>query len=235
MSSISDRRATITNLLDLTDPEDALTAYYALNYPKEKTTIHLTWEQGELVGFLAICWTAVELFTPLVVLRSSSTNATLKLLRQHLTPGREYFFAVGEWDVQPLQATCRTWEEDHERIHTLDPSDFAPHNHSLLRRRDREDGRLRFEIVLGGKVVSHAGTNWESPYFGELGVVTDEAYRRRGLGKAVVSACTESLLSKGIAPLYMADENNLPSRRLCEALGYRFHGHREFACRGMLR
>jgi RimJ/RimL family protein N-acetyltransferase len=230
-----DKQAAITSLLDVADPEDALTAYYALYHSNEKATLHLIWEQDEPVGFLAICQSAVELFTPLVVLRSRSADATLELLRRYLSPGQEYFFAIGEWDVPPLRMACRTWEEDHERINTLDPAHFVPHHHPSLRRRDRAGGRLRFEVVLQGRVVSYAGTNWESPYFGEIGVVTEKAHRRRGLGKAVVSACTEALLSQGIAPLYMTSDDNLPSRRLCQALGYRFHGHREFACRGMLR
>ena len=231
----SDKRATIASLLDLTSPEDALTAYYALFYPGEKETGLLMWDQDELAGFLVICQTAVALFTPLVVLRSRSADATLDLLREHLRPGQEYFFAVGEWDAGPLRMACRTWEEDHERIYTLDPPDLVPHHYPSLCRSDRTDGRLRFQIVIGGEVVSYAGTNWESHYFAEIGVVTDGAHRRQGLGKAVVSACTEVLLERGIAPLYMMDEDNLPSRRLCEALGYRFRGHREYACRGMLR
>jgi len=235
MSLSPHERAAITSLLDLTDPEDALTTHYALYDASEVSTLRLMWEQDELAGFLVTCQTAVELFTPLVVLHSRSADVTLSLLREYLSPGQEYFFAVAEQDVPPLRRACRTWEQDHERIYTLDSAEFVPHHHPSLRRSDRADGRLRFEIVLAGKVVSYAGTNWESPYFGEIGVMTERAYRRRGLGKAVVSACTEALLSRGIAPLYMTSEDNLPSCRLCEALGYRFRGHREFACRGMLR
>ena len=235
MALVLDERAAMASLLDLTDPGDALTAYYALYYPAEKATMHLVWEQGELAGFLVICETAAGLFTPLVVLRSRSADVTLQMLRNHLRPGQEYFLAIEELDLPSLRRACRTWEEGHERIYTLDPVHFVRHNHRSLRRRDRVDGRLRFEIVLGDRVISYAGTNWESPYFGEIGVMTELAYRRRGLGKAVVSACTETLLQCGIVPLYIADEDNLPSRRLCEALGYCYHGHREFACRGMLR
>jgi len=229
------QRLAITELLDLTDPEDALTAYYALYCPGKKATVHLVWERDEPIGFLVICQTAYELFTPLVVLRSRSAEVTMNLLREYLAPAREYFFAVGEGDAPPLQMVCRTWEQEHERIYTLDPTHFVPHHHPSIRRRDQEDGRLSFEILLGDQVVSRAGTNWESPYFGEIGVMTEAPYRGQGLGKAMVSACTEALLGRGIAPLYITDEDNLASCRLCEALGYRFHGHREFACRGMLR
>jgi RimJ/RimL family protein N-acetyltransferase len=235
MALVLDKRAALTSLLDLADPGDALTAYYAIYYPAEKATLHLIWEQNELAGFLVICQTAAGLFTPLVVLRSRSADVTLRLLRNHLSPGQEYFYAIDELDLPALRTACRTWEEGHERIYTLNPVHFVPHNHPSLRRRDQADDRLRFEIVLDGKVMSYAGTNWESPYFGEIGVMTEVAYRRRGLGKAAVSACTEALLERGIAPLYIADEDNLPSCRLCEALGYRYDGQREFACRGMLR
>jgi RimJ/RimL family protein N-acetyltransferase len=235
MASTMERRAHIRSMLDLTDAADALTVYYGLYYPAEKATIHLLREQEEVAGFLVICRTAVTLFAPLVVMRSRSADTTLRLLREFLCPGQEYFFAIEELDLDPLRTTCRTWEESHERIYTVDPAQFVPHEHPCLRRRDRSDGRMRFEVVLEGQPASYAGTNWESPYFGEIGVVTDSAHRRRGLGKAVVSACTDVLLARGIAPLYMADEENVASRRLCEALGYRDQGHREFACRGMLR
>jgi len=235
MSPTSDERAAIASLLDLSDPEDALTVYYALYHPRERTTVHLVWKQDEPVGFLAICRSTAGLFTPLVVLRSRSAEVTQELLRKSLRPGQEHFFAIAEKDVPALRKACQTWEEEHERIYTLDPADFVLHRHPSLRRRDRRDGRLRFEIVLEGEVVSYAATNWESPYFGEIGVMTQEAYRGQGLGKAVVSACTEALLRRDLSPLYVVAEDNLPSRRLCEALGYRFRGHREFACRGMLR
>ncbi|MEA3344718.1 MAG: GNAT family N-acetyltransferase [Chloroflexota bacterium] len=228
-------RAAIAELLDPTDPQDALTAYYALNYPRDRATVHLVREGNGPLGFLVICQTSAELFTPLAVLRSRSADVTEKLLGRYLAPGREYFFAVRERDAGPLRRACRTWGETHERIYTLDPAEFVPHDHPSLRRRDREDGRVRFEVVLGDEVVSRAQTNWESSYFAEIGVETEERYRGRGLGKAVVSGCTEALLEWGIAPLYITDEDNLPSRHLCQALGYRFRGHREFACRGTLR
>jgi RimJ/RimL family protein N-acetyltransferase len=234
MVAVLKEREAILSLLDPKDPEDALTLYYALYYPSERVTLHVAREQDEPVGFLTICQAAVELWTPLVVLRTESADVTYKLLHESLRPGREYFFAIAEWDVPPLERACRIWEDDHERIYTLNPDDFVPHHHPALRRNDREDGRIRFEIVLGGRVVSRAGTNWESPYFGEIGVVTDEPYRGQGLAKAVVSACTEALFERGIAPLYMASEDNLASRHVCETLGYCFHGQREFACRGAL-
>jgi RimJ/RimL family protein N-acetyltransferase len=220
-------------LLDPTDPEDALTLYYALHYPTDRVTVHVLSEQDQPVGFLAVCQAAVELWTPLVVMRTVSADVSYRLLHECLSPGREYVFAIAEWDVPPLERACRIWDRDHERIYTLRPADFEPVRHPALRRNDRLDGRVRFEIVLDGHVVSRAGTNWESPNFAEIGVMTDEAYRGRGLAKAVVSACTDILLERDIAPLYIASEENAASRQVCESLGYTFHGQREFACRGV--
>jgi predicted GNAT family acetyltransferase len=98
----------------------------------------------------------------------------------------------------------------------------------------RTDQLPRFEIRDGEEVIAAAGTNWRSPYFAEVGVWTRAGFQGRGLAKAVVSACTAELLQEGIRPLYIVAEGNAASIRVCEALGYRFSGDKEFSCRGRL-
>ncbi|MFQ5813015.1 MAG: GNAT family N-acetyltransferase [Anaerolineae bacterium] len=221
-----EQRRFIAHLLSPTSPEDALTAYYALYH---KRTQLFTRGQELVVGFLAICQTAHDLFTPLVVMRADSDDVLSALLSNHLDEGREYLFAVKEQRASVLKRCLITWDEHYNLIYTVDQESFRPDFHHPI---EKEDRFPRFEIRDGEKVIAAAGPNWRSPYFAEVGVWTQEGRRGRGLAKSVVSACTSELLKEGIKPLYIVAEGNAASIRVCEALGYRFSGYREFSCQG---
>ena len=229
----------IAPLLLLTSPEDALTAYYALYHNRTQLLTH---GQEVADGFLAVCQTAHDLFTPLVVMRADSDDVLSALLSDHLDEGWEYLFAVKEQMASALKACLITWDEHYNLIYTVDQGSFRPGSRHLVEKvvpvlsspEVNEDRFPRFGIRDGEKVIAAAGTNWCSPHFAEVGVWTQEGYRGRGLAKAVVSACTSELLEEGIRPLYIVAESNAASIRVCEALGYRFTGYREFSCQGRL-
>jgi GNAT superfamily N-acetyltransferase len=235
-----EQRCFIAHLLSLTAVEDALTAYYALYHNRTQLFAH-----GQQVadGFLAICQTAHDLFTPLVVMRGDSDDVLSFLLSNHLDKRREYLFAVKEQRATVLKRCLITWDEHYNLIYTVDEASFRPSFRHPVEKvvpvlssaEVEEDCFPRFEIRDGKKVIATAGVNWCSPYFAEVGVWTHEGYRGRGLAKAVVSACTSELLKEGIKPLYIVAEGNAASIRVCEALGYRFSGYREFSCQGRLR
>jgi len=221
-----EQRRFIAHLLSPTSPEDALTAYYALYHKRTQLFTH---GQEFVVGFLAVCQTAHDLFTPLVVMRADSDDVLSALLSNHLDEGREYLFAVKEQRASVLKRCLITWDEHYNLIYTVDQESFRPDFHHPI---GKEDRFPRFEIRDGEKVIAAAGTNWRSPYFAEVGVWTQEGRRGRGLAKSVVSACTSELLKEGIKPLYIVAEGNAASIRVCEALGYRFSGYKEFSCQG---
>jgi RimJ/RimL family protein N-acetyltransferase len=218
-------------LLSLTSPEDALTAYYALYHKRTQLFTH---GQEIVVGFLAICQTAHDLFTPLVVMRADSDDVLSALLFDHLDEGREYLFAVKEQRASVLKRCLITWDEHYNLIYTIDGESFRPDFRHPVEKVVKKDRSSRFEIGDGEKVIAAAGTNWCSPYFAEVGVCTHEGYRGQGLAKAAVSACTSELLKEGIKPLYIVAESNVASIRVCEALGYSFSGYKEFSCQGRL-
>jgi L-amino acid N-acyltransferase YncA len=226
-----EQRRSIAHLLSPTSPEDALTAYYALYHNRTQLFTH---GQEVVVGFLAICQTAHDLFTPLVVMRADSDDVLSTLLSNHLDEGREYLFAVKEQMASVLKGCLITWDECYNLIYTVDQASFRPDFRRLVEKVVRGDCFPRFEIRDGEKVIATAGANWCSPYFAEVGVWTQEGHRGRGLAKAAVSACTSELLQEGIKPLYIVSEDNVASIRVCEALGYRFTGYREFSCQGRL-
>jgi RimJ/RimL family protein N-acetyltransferase len=222
------QRRSIAHLLSPTSPEDALTAYYALYHKRTQLFTH-----GQEVpdGFLAICQTAHGLFTPLVVMRADSDDVLSALLSDHLDESWEYLFAAKEQMALVLKRCLTTWDERYSLIYTVGQASFRPYFRHPVEKGDRS---YRFEIKDGENVMAVASTNWRSPYFAEVGVWTQEGCRGRGLARAVVSACTSELLEEGITPLYIVAEGNAASIRVCEALGYRFSGYREFSCQGRL-
>jgi GNAT superfamily N-acetyltransferase len=224
------QRHSIAHLLSPTSPEDALTVYYALYHNRTQIFTH---GQEVADGFLAICQTRHDLFTPLVVMRASSDDVLSTLLSSHLDERREYLFVVKEQIASALRRCLITWDENYNLIYAVDKASFRP-EFSPLVEKIVKDRFPRFEIK-GEQAIATAGINWRSPYFAEIGVWTHEGYRGRGLAKAVVSACTAELLKEGIQPLYIVAEGNIASIRVCEALGYRFTGYREFSCKGRLR
>jgi L-amino acid N-acyltransferase YncA len=227
-----EQQCLITHLLSPTSAEDALTAYYALYHKRTQLFTH---GQEVVVGFLAICQTAHALFTPLVVMRADSDDVLSALLSHHLAEGREYLFAVKERMASVLKRCLITWDERYNLIYTVDQVSFRPNSRHPVEKVIKADGFPCFEIRDGEKVIAAAGTNWRSPYFAEVGVWTQEGFRGRGLAKSVASACTSELLKEGIKPLYIVAEDNSASIRVCEALGYRFSGYKEFSCQGRLR
>jgi RimJ/RimL family protein N-acetyltransferase len=230
MTANDEQRRSIVHLLSPTAAEDALTAYYALYHERAQL---FTQGQEIIVGFLAICQTGDDLFTPLVVMRAYSNDVLSTLLYSRLDQGREYLFAVKEQMASVLRRCLITWDEHYNLIYTVDEKSFRPDSRHLAE--VREGRFLRFEIRDGEDAIAAAGPNWRSPYFAEVGVWTREGYRGRGLARAVVSACTSELLKEGIKPLYIVAEGNTASIRVCEALGYHFTGYREFSCKGRLR
>jgi GNAT superfamily N-acetyltransferase len=54
----------------------------------------------------------------------------------------------------------------------------------------------------------------------DLSIDTLDAYRRRGIGRAVVSAHIDELVAAGISPVWGAVESNAASLRLAESLGF---------------
>jgi len=167
-------------------------------------------------------------------MRADSDDVLSTLLSNHLDEGREHLFAAREQRASVLKRCLITWDERYNLIYTVDQASFQPDSRHFVKKVAREDGFSRFEIRDGEDVIATAGTNWRSPYFAEVGVCTQEGFWGHGLAEAVVSACTVELLKEGIKPLYIVAEGNTASIRVCEALGYRFTGYREFSCRGRL-
>lgn len=71
--------------------------------------------------------------------------------------------------------------------------------------------------------ISTAYTMSNSIHAWEIAVWTRREYRRRGYGKAVVSAAVEATFASGKLSLYSTSWENIASRRLAESLGYKLY------------
>jgi GNAT superfamily N-acetyltransferase len=96
-----------------------------------------------------------------------------------------------------------------------------------------------FAAFVDGRIAARCLTTWGDQgidrAFGTVwSVFTEPRHRGRGLGRAVVSAATGTILATGRAARYFADWDNPASRRLCTALGYR-HNHDVYGYTGRRR
>jgi RimJ/RimL family protein N-acetyltransferase len=55
----------------------------------------------------------------------------------------------------------------------------------------------------------------------DIGVLTHPAFRRRGLGRAVVAAICRWCGTRAVLPLYRCDAENAGSRGVAQAVGFR--------------
>ncbi len=84
---------------------------------------------------------------------------------------------------------------------------------------------FKYAIVENEKVVAEATVRRNLQVLGgrtcALGVYVRPTHRRKGYGKAVVSAATKELLGMGQLVLWHTQVANLASLGLCESLGYK--------------
>lgn len=223
--------------LSLSDPKDALAAYYALYHEPRRTQLWLHRRGSEVEGLVAVCQTGQRLFQPTVVLRAPDMVMGVELLRQALVPGRPYYLITIPQLAPSIETVVDLQRPEHNRVYVLDVTRFKPIINVLVRPDHAPDGSRRFVVRSGSQmeVVAVSGINWRSPHFAEVFVYTEAAARGRGWGKSVLSACTGYLMREGVRPLYIVEEDNQPSIWLAESLGYVDDGAREFAGEGVCR
>ena len=227
-------REAIKPLLSLSDPGDALTAYYALHHPPALTQLHVHRGEGHAVdGFLAACTTGADLFRPLVVMRADTDSVLESLLRQGLVARRPYHFVVPLRYAPTLEREVQLSEQRIGVTLALDARRFEPVVNVLVVPVEGASGGLRFEIRSQGRVMAASGTNWRSPRFAEIYVYVQPEARGRGWGRSVASALMAALLAEGVQPLYVVQEGDQLSSRLAASLGYEDTGAREFIASGV--
>jgi GNAT superfamily N-acetyltransferase len=81
--------------------------------------------------------------------------------------------------------------------------------------------RVAVFATVTGNIAGIATACADCDTMWQIGVDTLPEYRNRGIAKAMVSLLTAYVLDKGIIPYYSTVENNLESRAVAAALGYK--------------
>jgi RimJ/RimL family protein N-acetyltransferase len=83
----------------------------------------------------------------------------------------------------------------------------------------REEGR-QFAVIEDGEVAAEASISDIDWGGGNLAVWTGKKHRRRGFGAAVTARATRWCFENDVVPIYWVHEENRPSVRLAESLGF---------------
>ncbi|MFL7790618.1 MAG: hypothetical protein AB8I69_00640 [Anaerolineae bacterium] len=223
-------------LLHLSDPMDALYAYYALYHDPGRTSLFVHEDaEGHTDGFAAVCQTGQRLFQPTVALRAKNEHAALAVLRQALIPGRPYsvITTLDLMDVVAEVVDVKQAEINH--LYQLELIRFQPIINVLVVTEEGVGGLPRFVIRSQDVIAAEAGLNWASPHFAEVFVQTAPEARERGWGRSVLAACTMWAVHSARRPLYVVNEANAPSIALAGSVGYVDTGVREFVGEGVCK
>lgn len=179
-------------------------------------------------------------YTLPVLLLGHAGSVVISVERALLARVREVASAAGETlDPEAAGELLRPAEERHPQGKALsgyalycEPGEFTPrldHPTDELKPSDSQWDDMRYHFdgpvfvarAEGGDVTSWAGIKCKDEHVWEIAVVTEEAYRRRGLARVVVSAATRYILEHGAVPLYVHPSSNEVSGRVARGLGYR--------------
>ncbi|MBX3061448.1 MAG: GNAT family N-acetyltransferase [Anaerolineae bacterium] len=227
MLTLSEARDALHKSIDVTNPTEAPTAYYALYHDSKRSVLHVrTDAQGHAVGFVGRFQTGIDLFRPLVCMRCWQPDLAADLLSEALVPGRPYLLFSNVNQLPMVGGSMQVSNERILQIFALDSSRFKSVMNVLVVHKVSENGLPRVEINSNG-LTAMAGLNWQSPGFAEIYVHADPEVRQRGWGAAVVASICDRVLASGRVPLYLVEPSNEASVRLAKGLGFVDTGARQ--------
>ncbi len=232
--SIDQARRAIRYLLDSRNPGDALGAYYAYHHDNNRTHLATipTDSSQSAEGYIATSRTGIDLFRPLLTMRLPIHNleASAQLLRQALPPANEAFVICPITYDPIVRAIYEVRTEQTLAIYMMDKAKLQAEINVLVTREDKNQlPRFVIKQMVEGhrEAVAAAGLNWQSPHFAEIAVRTHANYRRRGLGRSVVTALAQHIFNHGRTPLYAVALDNQPSIDLARRVGFHDTGYRQ--------
>jgi RimJ/RimL family protein N-acetyltransferase len=250
--NLAERRRAIRHLLNERQAGDAMAAYYAFHHPDSKTRLVTSPAAASRAsGYVCLSRTGIDLFRPLVTLRLPQAEqapeidlaAAADLIYQAIPPGTDLFLSSPAAYRPLVTALLAIDQEEALMIFSLSPARFQPIINVLVTRTAAANDFPRFIIRQTtpdgepgqGEILASASTNWQSPYFAEISVRTQQAYRQQGLGRSVVAALAQEILHSGRTPIYMVADHNQASIRLAESVGFVDTGRREIMVQATLK
>ncbi len=220
------QRLAIRHLINEQEPADALADYYAYYHPDQRTQLIIQPPGAKrAAGYVGISRTAVDLFRPFVTMRLPMDDhaACWDLIAASLPPETP-LLVYAPADYEPLlSAFFQIDTLDRLQVLVLDRGRYEPIINVLVTQSEGSNGLPRFLIRSTqdrSEILTASSLNWQTDYFAELSVFTAPEQRRQGRGRSVVAAMCQYLLENDRTPLYAVSENNGPSQRLAESVGF---------------
>jgi len=173
--------------------------------------------------------TAQRLFQPTVALRTPKVEVATTLIRGALDPGRPYYLVTTPDLREAALEVLEMPDPILRRIYQIDLSRFEYQINVMVVAEEGVEGRPRFLVRAAEEIVAEAGVAWLSPQFAAVHAEATPPARRRGLGEAVLTACTRWVLRSGRRPVTMVELTDEYTTDLVEAVGYVDSGARELA------
>jgi hypothetical protein len=164
-----------------------------------------------------------------VVLRTPKVDVAVHLLREALEPGRPYHLVTTPDLKDPASRVVETGQPKISRIYEIDLARFEYAINVMVVSEQGVEGRPRFVIRSRDLTVAEASVTWISPQFAAVHAHAAPAARERGLGKAVLTACTQWVVRSGRHPLTIVEVGDDYATGLAESVGYVDTGARELA------
>jgi len=236
MNELESLRLRARLLLNLSEPGDALYAYYALYHAPQRTQLYVHDNKaGHPDGFVAVCQTGRRLFQPTVAMRTPDANVAAELLHQALVSNRPYHLITTPDLQQSVTEVLEIERSEINHVYKLDLLRFGSSINVLVVTEEGLGGLPRFVIRSQGEVAAEAGVNWASTHFAEIFTRTEQAAEGRGWGQAVLTSCTTWAIRSARQPLYVVNRTEEANIAMAEAIGYVDTGAREFNCEGVCR
>lgn len=217
----SEERNSIKRLINPKVASDAQAAYYALDHPRERVSLHGYFPQeGILNGFIAIAQTGFDLFRPLIVPFTGTDEALVQLLRSAVPFNRPHLVYLPIEQESLLDSHFEVDKLQLSSVLRLDPRGFEPILNILVREDRNTEGWPRFEIKARGGGFAAAGSNWMSKYAAEMYIESDEEGRRRGFTKSVLSALIDRLMAEKLLVLFRVVDDDYGSFEDAFDLGF---------------
>jgi len=199
----------LSRLFRAADPADADADYYARHHAG--SVVHVA-RDGDAAGAIVH---AAGFLGPVAVLRADHARI-VPLLLAHAPRGRRYVKTTAAL-ADGLTAAARLESPVRMRVAWLPHGAPKP---VALAPAEIVVSDTAASVLVHGVLASRCRVIWRSARFAEVAIDTEPAFRRRGFGRAAVAAMSSRLLGEGVAPVYVADVENLASLRLAAGLGF---------------
>jgi GNAT superfamily N-acetyltransferase len=162
----------------------------------------------------------------------------LERATRDLPAGAQSFDGAWLAAVRAVAGTIAGAEWSRRVIYVADAATFRPHGVDPSVRVERLEPAAHPDLWLSrafdgpcfvirdgsGGIAAWAGVKRKSDDAWEIAAVTEPPYRGRGLATVLTARATAEILDQGRLALWVADIDNVLSRRLVERLGFEIYG-----------